>query len=249
MNNQKTTLLLFSVVLFILFGTYPRIATSQTDNIIVNDADSILNKFTIFSQNLVDTTAVVTPRVVFEHANSNVHYDLLTAPVALQTTFTTVSPRNIVQYANSTAHHALVNAPTDLQASLNTVTPRVVVQYANSTYAMSLGYPLTLMDDTTPPQTLEVTAVMSDTATALITWTTNEFATSEVMYGTQSGSYPQTVSDPLYVKDHAVPLNNVILGATYYYRVRSVDRSGNETISSEYSFVTLISVYLPFTTK
>lgn len=249
MNSQKTTLLLFSVVLFLSLAIYPRIATSQTDNIIVNDADSISSKSITYSQDLVDTATAVTPRLIFQYANSNAHYALLDVPTALQTVFAAVTPRNIVQYANSTAHHELVNTPAALQARLNTVTPRVVVQYANSTRAMSLGYPLALMDDTTPPQTVEVTAVMSDTTTALVTWTTNEFATSEVMYGAQSGSYPQTVSDPLYVKEHALALADVIPGATYYYKVRSVDRSGNATTSSEYSFTASIAVYLPFVVK
>jgi len=91
-------------------------------------------------------------------------------------------------------------------------------------------------------------ASMMGSDTAVITWTTDEFATSVVLYGVKPGVYPQTVSDPLYAKQHRITLTELTLGATYYYRVQSTDRSDNTTTSSEQSFTAqpyFYSVYLP----
>ena len=80
----------------------------------------------------------------------------------------------------------------------------------------------------------------------IITWATDEFATSTVLYGTQPGVYSQTVSDPLYTKQHSITLTGLPPGTMpYYYVVRSTDRSGNTATSSEYTFNTQPFVYLP----
>ena len=80
----------------------------------------------------------------------------------------------------------------------------------------------------------------------IITWATDEFATSTVLYGTQPGVYSQTVSDPLYTEQHKITLTGLPPGTIpYYYVVRSTDRSGNTATSSEYTFNTQPFVYLP----
>jgi len=57
--------------------------------------------------------------------------------------------------------------------------------------------------------------------------------------------YSQTVSDPLYAKQHEITLTGLTMGTTYYYKVCSTDRSGNTATSSEHSLTAQIPVYLP----
>lgn len=133
--------------------------------------------------------------------------------------------------------------PGALDTLLGQVAERIVFQYANANREVELAYP-ELIDDTTKPQIGDVAANPAGGVNALITWTTDEFATSTVLYGTQSGSYPQTVHDPLYVKQHEITLA-VTPGTTYYYRVRSTDLSGNTSTSAEHSLTAILSAYLP----
>lgn len=86
---------------------------------------------------------------------------------------------------------------------------------------------------------------MTTTDTAVISWHTDEFANSAVMYGRQSGLHEFSVSQPLYVKEHEVILSDLLPGARYFYKVHNVDQSGNAYTSSEYSFVARMQLYLP----
>jgi hypothetical protein len=160
--------------------------------------------------------------------------DLAAMPVAPQ-----MPQRVVVEYANAILRENLVAVPGQLPLS-----DRVVVEYANAILRFELLYPLELIADTVPPEITPPSEMFSG-GTVSITWTTDEFADSEVRYGGQSGQYTQTVSDPLYVKEHAIPLTGLTPGATYYYRVRSTDLSGNTSTSAEHSFTVVISVYLP----
>jgi hypothetical protein len=80
---------------------------------------------------------------------------------------------------------------------------------------------------------------------AVIAWSTNEYADSQVHYGLQSGQYPYTVQDPLYLKQHQVTLRGLTPGTAYYFLVRSSDRSGNAAESAESRFTTIFPTYLP----
>lgn len=160
-----------------------------------------------------------------------------------------VQARVAVQYANSLRRLGLSTVPGGLQSLLEQMPARIVFQYANSSHQWQLSYPAALIDDTTPPvlSGIEVSSISIESVR--IIWTTDEFATSTVLYGTQSGVYPQTVSDPLYAKQHTITLTGLTQGTTYYYEVRSTDRSGNTSTSSERSFTAQISIYLPLIIK
>ena len=56
---------------------------------------------------------------------------------------------------------------------------------------------------------------------AVVTWTTNEPATSKVRYGLTT-DYGSEVSDPTPVTSHSVSLTGLTVGATYHYEVISV---------------------------
>jgi hypothetical protein len=162
----------------------------------------------------------------------------------LEDTFANVSPRVVLQYANTIRHDDMPTLPGALQTLLMQMSNRVVIQYANTNREESLVYPANLLDDTTPPQITNIVVNPVGSGRVTIAWTTDEFATSAVLYGTHPGAYTETVSDPLYVKQHSVMLSGLVPETTYYYIVRSTDQSGNTATSTEHSFIPAF-VYLP----
>ena len=102
--------------------------------------------------------------------------------------------------------------------------------------------------DTVAPTVSFVSSGAPGTNSATITWSTAlELSTSQVQWNT-TGSFVNncatnndctTIADtsPM-VNVHSVALSNLSSGTTYYYRVRSKDAAGNETIDTTYSFVT-----------
>lgn len=67
-------------------------------------------------------------------------------------------------------------------------------------------------------------------------------ATSQVEYGTSSGSYPSsTVLDDTLVTNHAITLTGLTASTTYYYRVKSQSAMQSESRSGESHFTTLSS--------
>jgi len=243
MNVRKATLLL-AVILSALAFAVP-IASESNDHIIINNADEVRKTSVSMTQDLVDSLAGVRPRIVLQYANQLRPVGLAAVPSSLQTQLDQVSDRIIVQHANTIRQDDLAAVPSTLQTLLWQVSDRIIIQYANANRELQLVYPAALINDTTPPQISDITASLTGSDSATITWTTDEFADSEVIYGTQSGVYPQTVSDPLYAKQHRIILTGLTSEATYYYKVRSTDRSGNTATSSEHSFTARLYVYLP----
>lgn len=107
--------------------------------------------------------------------------------------------------------------------------------------------------DTTKPVISNVTATASPT-TAVINWATNELASTQVEYGkTQQNTslFPtQPDTDPSTGASAGVVTHSVTLtglessttanNITYYYRVKSKDKAGNEAVSDWKSFNTLV---------
>lgn len=232
-----------AVLLFAL--AFPAFGQS---GIVVNNADTVRNTSVSVSQGLIDSTSGVQPRIVMQYANTVRRLSLSAVPGALQTLLGQATPRIVFQYANTNRAIGLSAAPGALQTLLAQVSARIIFQYANTSRNKPLVYPAALIGDSTAP-------VLSSIASGPvagginISWTTDEFANSVVRYGTQPGVYTQTITDPLYVKGHAITLAGLTPGTTYYYRVRSTDQSGNIAESSERSFTATISLYLPLIKK
>lgn len=71
-----------------------------------------------------------------------------------------------------------------------------------------------------------------------VTWDTNEDAISYVKYGlTLSYELGETAADNTYRKRHSIIIDGVDYGVTYHYCVISRDQSGNETQSTDQSFI------------
>jgi hypothetical protein len=90
-----------------------------------------------------------------------------------------------------------------------------------------------------PPVISNVQSDPADT-TCLVTWDTDEAATSQVRYGTSPGTYThETPQDTSLVTSHAVSLSGLDPETTYYFVVVSEDAQGNESQSEEHTFTTL----------
>jgi hypothetical protein len=194
--------------------------------------------------NLIAQTA---PRIIFQHAYANRYLTLTAVPSALRSRIDNTNPRVVFQHAHANQHVTLTPAPTALRSLIGAIAPRIVFQHAQANRLLALGYPVTLIGDTTPPQVSRIAVAVLGDDSALIAWTTNEFADSTVQCGTSSGAYTMTFSDPLYVKQHAVTLTGLTVGTTYYCRCSSTDLSGNTRQSQEFSFeqTDRTFIYLP----
>lgn len=243
MNARSATLLVVVLLLLVAF-TAPA-AGKQGDAIVVDGADEVRTASVSIAQGLTNRLANVTPRIVSQYANQLRHIGLTVVPGPLQTLLDQLSSRVVVQYANAIRRESLPAIPAALQTLLGRVSDRVVFQYANANRQESLLYPVALFGDNTPPQISGITAKRMGSENAAILWTTDEFGTSVVLYGTQQGVYPHTVDDPLYTKQHEVTLTGLTAGTRYYYQVRSTDRSGNTSASAEHSLSAQTPVYLP----
>ncbi|MFM7085464.1 MAG: S8 family serine peptidase [Cyanobium sp.] len=72
-----------------------------------------------------------------------------------------------------------------------------------------------------------------------IAWTTDEAASTEVLYGTSAGALNSTVTVPGMLTAHTATIRGLSPLTTYYYQVRSQDAAGNiSTDPTVYSFTT-----------
>jgi len=92
--------------------------------------------------------------------------------------------------------------------------------------------------DVTPPVITAVAASNITTSSAIITWSTDESATSQVEYGTTEDLGLFTSLDTDLVTNHNVSLSGLDSLTTYYYKVKSRDTAGNLATSSNHSFTT-----------
>ncbi len=101
---------------------------------------------------------------------------------------------------------------------------------------------------TTPPVSGDTTAPILSSVnasathqSAVISWITNEAASSKLFYGTTSPlqtANALNVSSAIYQTGHSLSLTNLAPTTTYYYVVESKDKKGNTATSSERSFTT-----------
>lgn len=202
----------------------------------------------------------------------------VTATEAVITWNTANSADSYVYYATTTESGALVNPLTTGDASLVPVSDALFshrISLSGLTSATTYYYYVKSTDadansatnnnsgsfytfgttiDSTPPVISEVAAPITTTSAAVITWTTDKNATSQVEYGTAAGATPgaytyMTVLNTTPVVLHVTTLssdtlntnggaNTLTANTTYYYRVRSVSETGVSAESDEETFST-----------
>ena len=91
--------------------------------------------------------------------------------------------------------------------------------------------------DTTPPviSNIQVSSITHNSA--VITWTTDEAATSVVYYGT-TAAYGSSASSAGYTTNHSVTLTGLSAETLYHFKVLSADASSNSSQSGDNTFTT-----------
>lgn len=175
----------------------------------------------------------------------------LTVSTTLNALIANVAPRFVVAYANESRYVPLVPIPAGLQTLITNVADRFVLAYANENHFESLGYPVDLIADDTPPTIISSEASSPTDDSLQIVWVTNEYTLGMVEYGLDSGVYTGTVVDDTYRTQHVITIDGLVAEETYYYRINSTDRSGNEDTSQEYSITVSTSnlLYIPMIRK
>jgi len=95
-----------------------------------------------------------------------------------------------------------------------------------------------VITDTTPPDVTLVTEGPITTTSATISFTTNEVGNARIEYGTTAGYGDSTPLDTNLALTHSVTLSNLTPNSEYHYRIISSDEIGNETITSDETFMT-----------
>jgi hypothetical protein len=92
--------------------------------------------------------------------------------------------------------------------------------------------------DSTAPVITSISTQAIGKNGAVITWTTDEAATSQVVYGLTTSDGSATAQDTNFVTSHAVTLSGLTAITTYNFKVKSKDASGNESVSPDQTLVT-----------
>ncbi len=93
-------------------------------------------------------------------------------------------------------------------------------------------------NDTAVPVISSVSVSSTTYNSAVISWTTNEGATSRVEYGT-TAAYGYTQQDANLATSHLISLTGLAGSTVYHFRVKSADNSSNTAVSNDYNFTTL----------
>jgi peroxiredoxin/RNA polymerase subunit RPABC4/transcription elongation factor Spt4 len=100
----------------------------------------------------------------------------------------------------------------------------------------------TIATDTKPPMISQQKVIPTDIG-AIIQWVTDEPASSQIIYGSDQSVTNTTQLDSRLVKEHSVHLSGLDANNQYYYRIKSADSAGNETVMDPAGvFTTLITV-------
>ncbi|MBI4313670.1 MAG: fibronectin type III domain-containing protein, partial [Candidatus Omnitrophica bacterium] len=89
--------------------------------------------------------------------------------------------------------------------------------------------------DAAPPVISDVAGTSATTTGAVLTWTTDETATSQVEYGLTTAYGSSTSLDSALITNHRVTLSGLAAGTTYHYRVHSKDAAGNLATSGDFT--------------
>ncbi|MGQ9525438.1 MAG: fibronectin type III domain-containing protein [Armatimonadota bacterium] len=96
--------------------------------------------------------------------------------------------------------------------------------------------------DTTPPVISDVTVRNLTWNSATITWTTDEPATGQVEWGPTAAYGSTTEVDANRTTQHSATLTGLTTVTLYHFRVKSRDAAGNEAVSEDGWFRTLLSL-------
>ncbi len=204
-----------------------------------NAASSADNTFTTSAA--PDTTA---PLI------ANVSAGSITGSSAAVTWTTDEGATSLVEYGTTSSYGSALPETTSFVTAHSRVLTGLSVsttyhyRVRNRDAAGNLGtsgdstFTTTAVPDTTAPVLSGITASAITTSGAIITWGTNEPATSVVDYGLTTGYGSSSTVNTTPVTSHSRTLTNLVPSTTYHYRVKSVDGSGNVATSADNTLAT-----------
>lgn len=114
---------------------------------------------------------------------------------------------------------------------------------AASTQQSSKAKPGT--SDTSAPVISDVEVTSITKTSAVITWSTDKPSSSQVNYGISTERDFSTTIDKNLVTRHSVTIQYLKPATNYHFIVRSADEKGNEALSDDSTFKTLVSDTAP----
>lgn len=217
-----------------------QLPNTVTDDIIVGNSDAIRYENVVSSSGLTAKLDTVAVRIPVEYANAVRFVNIAPPPGGLAALLGQVAERILLEYANSIRQVNLSAPPSALFTLLGQVSPRIVIEYADADLSTALTYPMQLIKDETAPIIDQPSG-----SGAKIVWTTNEFSSTVLRYGTSPGQLNEQIIEPLFAKDHEITLPSLEPGMTYYYQIVATDLSGNVTTSPVYKISGELRLYLP----
>lgn len=182
----------------------------------------------------ISTTTASINWLTNESATSKVYFGT-TTPVNL-TSATVVSNNALV-----TSHTLNLTGLTPSTTYYFVVESKDAAQNTSTTSTMSFVTSALPVVDTTAPTISSIGLSNISSTTAMISWITNESATSKVYYATTTPvnlSTALSVSNSSLVTNHIMNLAGLTASTTYYYVLQSADAAANTATTSTQSFVT-----------
>jgi hypothetical protein len=116
----------------------------------------------------------------------------------------------------------------------------VVSANAANASSSSTNYTFATSSNTAPPPVISYVAFWGVTSSGvIISWSTNEPASTAVAYGATNALGQLSPVQSALTISHGVTLTSLVAGTTYYFEAQSADGSGNTGDSTMYSFTTL----------
>ena len=113
----------------------------------------------------------------------------------------------------------------------------VAVDGAGNSASASVSVVVSNQPDTTPPTLAGVTIFSVTAASASVSWTSDERATSRVDFG-ETIAYGASAADPALTTAHSLTMTGLKSGTTYHYRASSADGAGNVGAAADATFTT-----------
>jgi hypothetical protein len=104
---------------------------------------------------------------------------------------------------------------------------------------------ISALADTAPPVISAISSSAITTDSATISWTTDEKADSQVVYGPDTSYGTEMAMDANLVTAHTQNITGLTPATAYHYRVKSKDATGNLAISGDSTFTTLPKIVEP----
>jgi hypothetical protein len=101
----------------------------------------------------------------------------------------------------------------------------------------NIGAGTGITPDTIPPTISTIVASSTDSFNEAISFTTNEDAVAFVDYG-KTTSYGDSVGSPILTQSHNVKIHGLTMGTSYHFRVKAIDKAGNQTTADDMTFNT-----------